>query len=262
MIETVRKKRSAGSGLHEASWVHASVEAEDWPPERVLLWAGHKYGDEVAIASAFGIEGIALIDMAAQVWRRLRVFVLDTGFLFPETYRLIEKVEQRYNICVERVLPALTPEAQALGCGPALWGSDPNRCCHLRKVEPLRGRLATLQAWVTSIRRDQTPERAGIHKIDWDEMFHLIKINPLADWSLDRVWRYVRSRDLPYNPLHDRGFPSIGCVYCTRAVAPGESPRAGRWPGFAKSECGLHAPGPGDDSPTAHTKPAVNPTIP
>jgi phosphoadenosine phosphosulfate reductase len=223
-------------------------QAETWSAERVLRWADDNYGSGVAIASAFGVEGIALIDMAAQVWSGLRVFVLDTAFLFPETYRLIEQVEERYGVSVERVQPALTPADQAGKCGPELWSHDPDLCCQMRKVEPLRRKLASLQAWVTSIRRDQTPERASIRKIEWDPGFHLVKVNPLADWALERVWRYIRARKLPYNPLHDRRYPSIGCTHCTQAVEAGDDPRSGRWPGFAKRECGLHVPDPGADS--------------
>jgi phosphoadenosine phosphosulfate reductase len=238
------------TGTSNAGNERTLPQAEMWSPERVLRWAEDSYGSGVAIASAFGVEGIALIDIAAQVWSGLRVFVLDTAFLFPETYRLIEQVEERYGVPVERVLPVLTPAAQAGKCGPELWNHDPDLCCQMRKVEPLRRKLAGLKAWVTSIRREQTPERAGIRKVEWDPGFQLVKINPLADWPMDRVWRYVRARKLPYNPLHDRRYPSIGCTHCTQAVEAGDDPRSGRWPGFAKRECGLHVPDPGEDSPS------------
>ncbi len=221
---------------------HAEIDAADWSPRKVLRWAYRKYEDEIAIASAFGVEGIVLIDMAAQVRPRPRVFVLETSFLFPETYRLIEQVESRYGISVQRVLPSLSPEEQARAHGEELWSRDPDLCCHLRKVEPLRRHLAHLRAWVTSIRRDQTQHRAQTRKVEWDPRFGVMKINPLADWSRERVWQYIRERKLPYNPLQDRNYPSIGCVQCTRPVNPGEDPRAGRWPGFPKTECGLHTP--------------------
>jgi len=206
-----------------------------------LQWADETYGERVAIASAFGVEGIALIDIASRVWRQLRVFVLDTAFLFPETCRLVEQVESRYGISVERVRPELTPESQATLCGPELWKRNPDLCCYIRKVDPLTEKLATLDAWVTSIRRDQTPERAAIAQIGWDSRFQLVKISPLAEWPIERVWAYVRERNLPYNPLHDRQYPSIGCTHCTPAVLPGEDLRAERWPESAKRECGLHA---------------------
>lgn len=222
----------------------AEIESAGWSARRVLRWAYRKYENEIAIASAFGVEGIVLIDMAAQIRPQPRVFVLDTAFLFPETYRLIEQVESRYGISVQRVLPALSPEEQANVHGDQLWSRDPDLCCHLRKVEPLQRQLAHLRAWVTSIRRDQTQDRAQTRKIAWDRGFGVMKINPLADWSSERVWHYIRTRKLHYNPLQDQNYPSIGCMQCTRPVKVGEDPRAGRWPGFAKTECGLHTPRP------------------
>jgi phosphoadenosine phosphosulfate reductase len=220
------------------------IDCAGWSARRVLCWAYRQYEDEIAIASAFGAEGIVLIDMAAQVRPHPRVFVLDTSFLFPETYRLIEQVESRYGITVQRVLPALSPEEQFRLYGDELWSRDPDLCCQLRKVEPLQRQLAQLRAWVTSIRRDQTQGRAQTRKVAWDTRFGVMKINPLADWSSERVWRYIHRRKLPYNPLLVQNYPSIGCVQCTRPVKPGEDPRAGRWPGFAKTECGLHTPRP------------------
>jgi phosphoadenosine phosphosulfate reductase len=217
------------------------TDAVGWSPLEVLRWAYGEYNDKVAIASAFGAEGMVLIDMAAEVRPQPRVFVLDTSFLFPETYRLIEQVELRYGIAVERTAPALSADAQDKSHGRELWNRDPNLCCQLRKIDPLKRQLATLRAWITSIRRDQTRERAHARKVAWDSRFRLLKINPLADWSRERVWQYIRERKLLYNPLHDRNYPSIGCIHCTRPIAPGEDPRAGRWPGFQKTECGLHA---------------------
>src|SRR5579871_753428 len=217
-------------------------EAEGWDPEALLRWAAEFFGDEVAMASGFGPEGVALIDMATRVQPRIRIFTLDTDFLFPETYQLIEKIEQRYGIAVERVKSSLTPAEQERRHGAALWAADPDACCDLRKVEPLRRKLAGLRAWITSIRREQTAARATAQKLGWDAKFHLVKINPLADWTSKQVWSYIHERRLDYNPLHDRGYPSIGCTHCTRAVLPGEDARAGRWSGFSKTECGLHLP--------------------
>jgi phosphoadenosine phosphosulfate reductase len=145
---------------------------------------------------------------------------------------------------VEKLKSDLTPEEQERLYGTALWSRDPDACCNLRKVEPLRKKLSGLRAWVTSIRREQTPARASALKVEWDAKFHLVKINPLADWTTGKVWRYIHDHNLSYNPLHDRGYPSIGCTHCTRSVQPGEDARAGRWPGFNKTECGLHAPAP------------------
>ena len=234
----------------QATLEQIQVQAEDWSAEQVLQWAFETYGRDVAIATAFGAEGIALIDIAAQVWPTPRIFLVDTSFLFPETQSLIEQVEQRYQLSVERIVPSLTPEAQAEVCGPALWERDPDLCCLLRKVEPLRRKLAELRAWTTSIRREQTAARAHAKKIEWDSQFSLIKINPLADWTHEMVWQRIRTRNLAYNPLHDLHYPSIGCTHCTRAVAPGENPRAGRWSGFVKQECGLHLPNREASSPS------------
>ncbi len=124
--------------------------------------------------------------------------------------------------------------------GAALWERNPDQCCNLRKIEPLRRKLRELRAWITSIRRDQTTARAGAGKVEWDEKFGLMKINPIADWSSKQVWQYIRQHNVPYNALHERSYPSIGCTHCTRAVRPGEDPRAGRWSGSSKTECGLH----------------------
>jgi phosphoadenosine phosphosulfate reductase len=239
----------AAEGTQLPSWQVVQQDAETWSAEQVLGWADETYSEHAAIASAFGVEGIALIDMASGIWRSLRVFVLDTGFLFPETYRLIEQVEQRYEIAVQRIVPPMTPAAQDRICGLELWKRNPDLCCQLRKIDPLRQKLMGLHAWVTSIRRDQTQERSSIRKIEWDRQFQLVKINPLADWSAEAVWSYVRARKLPYNPLHDRHYPSIGCTHCTRAVDAGEDPRAGRWSGFAKRECGLHVQLPSAEIP-------------
>jgi phosphoadenosine phosphosulfate reductase len=216
------------------------LNAENWSPERVLAWAFETFGSNVAISSAFGAEGMVLIDMASSVRKDFRVFTLDTEFLFPETYSLIDKIEQKYEIRVERVFSLLSPVEQQKLHGPELWARNPDQCCHLRKVEPLRRKLKELDAWITSIRRDQTSFRKTAGKIEWDPKFDLVKVNPLADWTSNQVWRHLVENGVPYNALHDRNYPSIGCTHCTRAILPGEDPRAGRWSGLGKTECGLH----------------------
>jgi phosphoadenosine phosphosulfate reductase len=215
-------------------------QAEGWNPEEGLRWGFSKFGQSLAVASSFGAEDVVLIDMASRLEPKFRVFTLDTDFLFQETYALIDTVEKRYGIQIERTHSEFTPEAQAAQFGPALWASKPDQCCQLRKVEPLKKYLACLQAWVTGVRRDQAPTRANTRKLEWDAKFGLVKLNPLADWNSTQVWDYIRANDVPYNPLHDQNYPSIGCTYCTRQVQPGEDPRAGRWSGFNKIECGLH----------------------
>jgi phosphoadenosine phosphosulfate reductase len=216
------------------------IAAEAWRPEQLLDWAFDTFGNSVAISSAFGVEGMVLIDMASRVRENFRLFTLDTEFLFPETYALMDQVEQKYGIRIERVLPLNSPEEQEAVHGAALWQRNPDQCCNLRKIEPLRRKLSELQAWITSIRRDQTTDRARAGKVEWDGKFGLVKINPLADWNSKQVWQYIREHEVPYNVLHDLNYPSIGCTHCTRAVRPGEDPRAGRWSGSAKTECGLH----------------------
>jgi phosphoadenosine phosphosulfate reductase len=229
--------------------------AEAWDAEHVLRWAFSEFHPAMAIASGFGAEGMVLIDIAARIQPDLRVFTLDTDFLFPETYELIGRVERLYGITVERIRPALPPEEQERRYGPALWQSAPDQCCNIRKVEPLRRKLAELRAWVTAIRRDQTAARAHARKLEWDTRFGLVKINPLADWSTKQVWDYIHEHSLSYNPLHDRNYPSIGCTHCTRSIRAGEDPRAGRWSGFEKTECGLHDRGVSQISPLTYLGP-------
>jgi phosphoadenosine phosphosulfate reductase len=232
--------------------------AETWTPQRTLAWAFDTFGEGVAISSAFGAEGMVLIDMASRVRNNFRLFTIDTEFLFPETYNLMDRIEEKYGITIEKVYSVLSPEEQERSHGTALWTRDPDRCCDLRKVEPLRRKLGELNAWISSIRRDQTSARSGAHRLEWDAKFGLVKINPLVDWTSKQVWRYIHDHDVPYNTLHNQDYPSIGCTHCTRAVSPGEDPRAGRWPGFAKTECGLHLIEPAPDSIAAGASKAAS----
>jgi phosphoadenosine phosphosulfate reductase len=220
----------------------ADVQAhgETWTPQHALAWAFETFGKGVAISSAFGAEGMVLIDMASRINKDFRLFTVDTEFLFPETYSLMDRIEEKYGIAIERVYSSFSADEQQRVHGEALWSRNPDLCCNLRKVEPLRRKLGELSAWVTSIRRDQTSARSGARRIEWDSKFGLVKINPIVDWDSKHVWRYIHDHDVPYNALHDQDYPSIGCTHCTRAVRPGEDPRAGRWPGFNKTECGLH----------------------
>jgi phosphoadenosine phosphosulfate reductase len=219
-------------------------EAEVWDLKTLLQWGLSEFDPSLAIAASFGAEDVVLIDQASKLRSQFRVFTLDTEFLFPETYALIDRIEKRYGIQVERTRSELTPAEQAAQYGERLWASQPDQCCQLRKVEPLKKKLSGLSAWVTGVRRDQAPTRAHTRKLEWDAKFGLVKINPIADWNWNQVWEYIRANDVPYNPLHDQNYPSIGCTYCTRPVQPGEDPRAGRWSGFNKIECGLHVKQP------------------
>jgi phosphoadenosine phosphosulfate reductase len=217
---------------------------EDASPQEILSEAFDEFGDAVAIATGFGVEGAALIDMAVKVTPRPNIFFLDTGFLFPETYGLRRRLEARYGIEIRAVAPSVTPDVQDEMFGPRLWARDPDLCCRLRKLEPLKKALDGLDAWITAIRRDQTPARAVARAAEWDFRWQRVKINPLVRWTKRDVWNYVAQNDVPYNPLHDAGYPSLGCTHCTRAVRPGEPERAGRWAGIAKTECGLHGDAP------------------
>jgi phosphoadenosine phosphosulfate reductase len=215
-------------------------ELEPQSTEAVLHWALRQFGVDVALATGFGAEGCVLIRMLSEIDKNARMFYLDTDLLFPETYELIRTLEARYGVRFEQRKSRLSLAAQAAGYGERLWEREPDVCCQLRKVEPLREMLSGLRAWITAIRRDQTPARAGARVVERDRKFNLIKINPLAAWSSRDVWRYIKEYDVPYNPLYDAGYSSIGCQPCTTLVQIGETDRAGRWRGFAKTECGLH----------------------
>ena len=219
---------------------HAAGALEGRSPADVLAWAAGRYAPRITFATAFGAEGCVLVDLIARHHLPIDVFTLDTGLLFPETYSLWRRLEERYGLTIRAVRPELSVEGQAAAHGAALWERMPDRCCEIRKVAPLRRALTGFDAWITSIRRDQTSDRSGARVVEWDLRFGLVKVNPLAGWTSDDVQRYVRVHRVPVNPLHARGYPSIGCLPCTTAVAPGEAPRAGRWRGRGKTECGLH----------------------
>jgi len=225
-----------------------SDELERASPEVALRWAIENFGVEVALATGFGAEGCVLIAMLSTIriiapGTSMRVFYLDTDLLFPETYALRDQLEARYGVHFERQATSISVMEQATEYGERLWERAPDLCCRLRKVKPLREMLKGLRAWVTAIRRDQSPARAGTSVVERDKKFGLVKINPLAAWSARDVWNYIAKNDVPYNSLHDHGYPSIGCVPCTTPVQIGEMPRAGRWRGTRKSECGIHAGG-------------------
>jgi len=203
--------------------------------EEVLAHAVERFHPRLALACSFQKEEAVLLDMLLAIEPRARVFALDTHVLFPETYALWAEIERRHGIEIE-VFEGPTLAEQAAAHGDALWTRDPSACCALRKVEPLRRALEGLDGWITGIRREQSPTRASAPKLGWDAAHGLWKVNPLADWSEADVWRRISDRGLPYNPLHDRGYASVGCTHCTR---PGQG-REGRWAGSGKTECGLH----------------------
>ena len=218
-------------------------ELEESTPQEILAWAIATYGDRVTLACSFGgPSGMVLLDMALQIKPDIPVFYVDTGFLFSETYALVERVAARYHIAPQALQTALTPAAQATQYGEALWSRNPDQCCDLRKVAPQRDYLKNYDAWITGLRRDQASTRRVTPVVQWDSKFGLAKVSPLVRWGEREVWNYIVTNDVPYNPLHDQNYPSIGCTHCTRAVAPGEDMRAGRWSGFQKVECGIHLP--------------------
>ncbi|MDB4955696.1 MAG: Phosphoadenylyl-sulfate reductase (thioredoxin), Adenylyl-sulfate kinase [Myxococcales bacterium] len=221
-----------------------SLEGES--PLSILEWASKHLGSRVTFATGFGAEGCVLIDLIGRNRLPIDLFTLDTGVLFPETYALWRQLETRYGVTIRAVLPEQTLEQQAETHGPTLWTRDPDRCCEQRKVLPLRRALTSggFDAWITAIRREQTPERADAKVVEPDHKFGLLKINPLVTWTHDDVWAHIYANDVPYNVLHERGYPSIGCQPCTSAIVPGENLRAGRWRGAGKKECGLHVATP------------------
>jgi phosphoadenosine phosphosulfate reductase len=192
------------------------------------------------MATAFGPEGNCIIHMLAEIEPRVHVFNLETGYHFQETLDLRERIKDRYGIEVEFVRPELTVAEYEAEHGGPLYRIAPDQCCYDRKTLPLRRTVAGYRAWLTGIRRDQTVARAKAEVVQWDPKFNLVKVNPLLNWTKKDVWRFVTDHDVPYNPLHDEGYPSIGCWPCTRAIRPGEDDRAGRWSGTTKRECGLH----------------------
>jgi phosphoadenosine phosphosulfate reductase len=208
----------------------ASARLEDAPAAAVVAWAIDRYGDDVIVASSF--EDAVLIDVAVSVKPDIEVLFLDTQYHFPETLEFVEAVRSRYDLNLKVVEPLVEPDDR--------WKVDLEGCCGVRKVEPLVRGLAGKQAWITGLRRADAPTRAKAPIVGWDVGRGLVKVNPLATWTAEDHVGYVAERELPINPLTERGYPSIGCWPCTRPVAPGEDPRAGRWAGSAKTECGLH----------------------
>src|SRR5262245_21881880 len=217
----------------------ASSRLADRSPQEILRWAVETFHPRLTMATAFGAEGCCLIHMLADIEPGVRIFNLETGYQFPETLELRERLRTRYGIEVEYVRPELTVEEYEKEHGGPLYRIRPDQCCHDRKILPLRKAIEGYEAWISAIRRDQTEHRAKADVVQWDAKFQLVKINPLLGWTKSDVWRFVLDNQIPYNPLHDQGYPSIGCWPCT-APANGSDDRSGRWAGSGKKECGLH----------------------
>ncbi|MCS4200826.1 phosphoadenylyl-sulfate reductase [Salinibacter ruber] len=218
-----------------------NAQFEPHGPKAILNWATHTFGEDLAQGTGFGPSGIVIMHILADLRPGTTVFYLDTDLLFPETYELCDDLDERLDVDVTRVHGGLSLDEQAEQEGEELWNRNPNRCCFLRKVKPLRNFLDDRRAWITGVRRDQSERRADTDILSWEGQYGVFKINPLANWTQKEVWKYLFEHDLPYNPKHDQGYPSLGCVPCTEPVdqADGYS-REGRWGDRDKTECGLH----------------------
>jgi phosphoadenosine phosphosulfate reductase len=232
--------------LLQQSVASLAFEADPMSAQEVVRLAREKFGNGVALSSSFGAEDMVLIDMLMRLAPDARIVTLDTGRLPQETYNVMDAVREKYGAVIEVFFPQ-ADEVQAMvrehGLNLFYHSVELRKmCCGVRKMEPLKRALAGLDAWITGLRREQSVTRTALHKIEWDEGNQLLKVNPLADWTHDDVWKYIRENNVPYNALHDRGYPSIGCGPCTRAVQPGEHERSGRWwwEHPETKECGLH----------------------
>ena len=230
-------EESADSGLLPGGLGFAELEAMS--AEEVVRWAHAEFGERVCLSCSWQKQSSVLVHMLAELGLGIDVVELDTHLFFRETYETRERLIERYGLTLIRP-DVITVAEQHKREGPNLWERDPDRCCNVRKVEPLIEALAPYDAWISGIRRDQSPSRANARKIERSERYGVWRVQPLADWSEDEVWRYITANDIPYNPLHDVGYRSIGCMPCTRPTRPDEEERAGRWAGSDKLECGLH----------------------
>jgi phosphoadenosine phosphosulfate reductase len=218
----------------------ANRQLEGASAPEILRWGVQRFFPRLTMATAFGAEGNCIIHLLAEIEPRVRIFNLETGYQFKETLETRERLRERYGIEVEYIRPELTVAEYEKEHGGPLYNSFSDQCCHDRKSVPLRKALIGYDAWISAIRKDQTKDRAKAAIIQWDAKFGLVKINPLLEWTKKDVWNFIAKNDVPYNPLHDQGYPSIGCWPCTRAVTDGEDDRSGRWFGTVKKECGLH----------------------
>lgn len=218
----------------------ACDELSGQSPQEVLRWAVMRFYPRLTMATAFGVEGCCLIHMLAEIEPGVRIFNLETGYQFAETLELREQIRRRYGIEVEYVRPDTTvTQYEEQHRGP-LYVVHPDQCCRDRKLIPLRRAVEGYQAWISAIRKEQTADRGKASVVQWDPKFNLVKVNPLLHWSKKDVWQFALDNDVPYNPLHDQGYPSIGCWPCTKPILDGQDERDGRWAGTRKKECGLH----------------------
>jgi phosphoadenosine phosphosulfate reductase len=232
---------SVVESVSQSDWNEVNERLVGSSPRAILEWAVQRFYPRLTMATAFGAEGCVLIALLAEVEPKVRVFNLETGYQFAETLALRDQLAERYGIEVELIRPETSVAEYEARHGGPLYRSNPDQCCYDRKIVPLRRALAGYDAWITAIRSDQTLDRAGAPVVGADPKFGLVKINPLVTWSRRDVWAFIVTHGVPYNPLHDQGYPSIGCWPCTHRVAAGGDERSGRWAGLAKTECGLHS---------------------
>lgn len=232
---------TAAQTLSDAEIAALNERFEREEPEQIVRWAVETFGDGLSVGASFGgASGMAILHMVARLKPDVHVFVLDTDYLFEETYETMRRAVPALGLTNVQVYRSkLSHEEQARQYGAALWMRDPDLCCELRKVEPNRRALEGRSAWISGLRRDQSEGRASTPIVSWAAKFGVVKINPLANWTEKQTWAYIAAHNIPYNPLLDRGYTSIGCYNCT---VPGVQGRAGRWQGFEKDECGLHTP--------------------
>jgi phosphoadenosine phosphosulfate reductase len=220
----------------------AQADLEPLAAEEVIGWANAEFGDRLCLTCSWQKQSSVLVHMVSELGLEIDVIELDTHLFFRETYEARERLVRRYGLKLIRP-EIVTVAEQHRSEGPNLWEREPDRCCHIRKVEPLLRALEPYDAWISGIRRDQSPSRAGAEKLERSERYGVWKVQPLADWNELSIWRYIVANDVPYNPLHDAGYRSIGCIPCTRPTGPNEEERAGRWAGSDKLECGIHPGG-------------------
>ena len=215
------------------------VDFETMSAEELIGWVHSYFWPRVCLTCSWQKQSSVLVHMVAELGLRMDTVELDTHLFFRESYETRDQLVERYQLkLIQPEIPTVAEQHRAEG--PNLWERDPDRCCHIRKVEPLLSALEPYDAWISGIRRDQSPSRAETPKIEWSERYGVFKIHPLADWDEKRVWAYVNVNEIPYNPLHDAGYRSIGCIPCTRPTRPDQEERAGRWAGSDKLECGIH----------------------
>ncbi|MGB0610248.1 MAG: phosphoadenylyl-sulfate reductase [Verrucomicrobiales bacterium] len=213
--------------------------------DELLCWCWNYFGDKAAIGTSFQGSGLVIIDHAIRNGCNFPIFTIDTGLLFPETLELKKKLENFWDVKIRSVHPEQTIEEQKKTMGPELWKTNPDSCCQMRKVLPLQSRLSSLDVWITGLRRGQSDQRKSTNVLEMYEFdklreSYIFKLNPMVNWSREKVWSYIKDHKIPYNTLHDKGYRSIGCWPCTKAISDGQDERAGRWEGFNKTECGIH----------------------